>query len=330
MRRVSVIKSLYIWMIAVPVGLLGLTLIGSQPLSLSRIWHVTNSLDRLIWLDIRLPRVLFAWAVGGGLALAGAVYQVVLRNDLASPYTLGIASGGALGAVIAIKSGLVLNVVFFSTTALFSIAGSLTAIGLIMFIARYWQQAPVYSMILLGVALSFFFSAVNMLLHYLADFTETFKMMRWVMGALDVAGWSYPLTATALTLTGALFFLRRYRHFNVLVTGEELAKSKGVDVTRLQKQALTVGAVMTGFFVAMAGPVGFVGLLTPHIIRMIFGGNHRYVFGGSVLFGGLFLAVCDTLARTIIAPAELPVGVVTAFIGGPFFVYLLIRRSRPR
>lgn len=300
---------------------------GSQKISLTEALDNPEGLDRLILVHIRLPRVIFAWAVGAGLALVGAVYQVVLRNALASPYTLGVSSGGALGAVLAIKLGLAVSFGFLSTVALFSILGSLLAIGLIFYLTRFWKQASVYNIILLGVAFSFFFSALNMLLHYLADFTETFKMIRWVMGALDVAGWAYPLTALGLTLAGALYFLWHYRHFNVLLTGEELAKSKGVDVDRLQKHSLIFGAVLAGFYVALAGPIGFVGLVIPHMIRMMFGANHKYLFWGALMLGGLFLTLSDTIARMLISPAEIPVGIVTAFLGGPFFVYLLIRQN---
>ncbi len=328
MNRIFSQRLFYPWMLLFAALVFIFPFMGSQKISMAVALNNSDSLDRLILLQIRLPRVVFAWSVGAGLALVGAVYQVVLRNALASPYTLGVSSGGALGAVLALKLGLVLSVGFISSVALFSIAGSLTAIGLIFFFSRYWKQASMYSIILLGVAFSFFFSAVNMLIHYLADFTETFKMMRWVMGALDVAGWAYPLTALGLTLLGAAYFLFHYRHFNVLLTGEELAKSKGVDVERLQKHSLILGAVLAGFYVALAGPIGFVGLVIPHMIRMMFGANHKYVFLGALMLGGVFLDLSDTIARMLIAPAEIPVGIITAFLGGPFFVFLLLRQSR--
>lgn len=304
-----------------------LPFIGSQKLVFATVFSEPDSLDALIFFNIRLPRVVFAFFVGAGLSLIGAVFQALLRNDLATPYTLGVSSGGAFGAVLALKLNLAFSFFIFSAVGLFSIAGSLLSISLIYFIAKGRKGISIYTLILAGVAISFFFSSFNLFLHYLADFTETYRMIRWLMGSLDVSSWQQTLPIIILVIIIFLFFFKNYPAFNIILAGEEVAMSKGVEVERLQKISFFAGSATVGFIVALAGPIGFVGLVVPHVIRLIFGANHKYVFSGSLIGGGVFLAACDTLARTVIAPAELPVGIITALLGGPFFVYLLIRKK---
>lgn len=185
-----------------------------------------------------------------------------------------------------------------------------------------------FTLILAGVAISFFFSAFNLFLHYLADFTETYRMIRWLMGSLDVYGWNYTITIALALLLTFIYFFKNYKAFNILLAGEEVALSKGVEAYKLQKWSFLVSSIIIGLVVAFAGPIGFVGLVVPHVLRLMFGPDHKYIFSGSVAGGGVFLAVCDTFARTLIAPAELPVGIITALLGGPFFIYLLIRRKK--
>ena len=185
-----------------------------------------------------------------------------------------------------------------------------------------------YTLILAGVAISFFFSAFNLFLHYLADFTETYRMVRWLMGSLDIYGWDYTITIAVVLFLAFAYFFKNYKAFNILLAGEEMALSKGVEAHKLQKISFFSGSFVVGLIVAVAGPIGFVGLVVPHTLRLMFGSDHKYIFSGSIIGGGVFLALCDTFARTIIAPAELPVGIITALFGGPFFIYLLIRRKR--
>ncbi len=301
--------------------------IGSQKLDFSRVFISPESLDAEIFFNIRLPRVLFAFFVGGALSLIGAVFQALLRNDLATPYTLGVSSGGAFGAVLALKLGLTFSFFVFTAVGLFSIAGSLLAIGIIYAISKKHDGISMYTLILSGVAISFFFSAFNLFLHYMADFTETFRMVRWLMGSLDVNGWDYTLSLLVVLLIIFFYFFKNYKAFNILLAGDEVALSKGVEVYRLQKMSFLIGSITIGFIVAIAGPIGFVGLVVPHITRLLFGADHKYVFSGALIGGGVFLTLCDTVARTIISPAELPVGVITALFGGPFFIYLLVRKK---
>jgi len=302
-------------------------LVGSQPLDFRIVFSDPHSLDAEIFFNIRLPRVFFAFLVGGSLSLIGAVFQALLRNDLATPYTLGVSSGGAFGAVLALKLNIVFSFFIFSTVSLFSITGSLVSIGIIYAISKKHDGISMHTLILSGVAISFFFSAFNLFLHYMADFTETFRMIRWLMGSLDINGWKYIISLLMILILIFSYFIKNYKAFNILLAGDEVALSKGVEVSRLQKISFLIGSLTIGFIVAIAGPIGFVGLVVPHITRLLFGADHKYVFSGSLIGGGVFLTICDTFARTIISPAELPVGVITALLGGPFFIYLLIRKK---
>ncbi len=283
-----------------------------------------------ILLNIRLPRILFAFLVGASLSLVGSVFQVLLRNELATPYTLGISSGGALGAVIAIKTGLVVYVLGFSTTVVFSIAGSLLTVGLIFFIARERYEISTFTLLLAGVTIGLFFSAMILFIHYLADFTETYRMIRWLMGALDVVGWHYPLAVVAIFVPVFVYLFLNASAFNLMLSGSELAKARGVEVRRLQKWSFIASSVLVGTCVSMAGPIGFIGLIVPHVARLLFGPDHRKLFLFVIFIGGVFLVWADTVARTIIAPAELPVGIITSLIGGPFFIYLLVKNKVTR
>lgn len=322
------IHTYFLFLLLSLVILVALPFIGSQPLNFSNIFNNSASLDAEIFFNIRLPRVLFAFLIGASLSIIGSVFQALLRNDLATPYTLGVSSGGAFGAVLALKLNLGVSLFFFTSVSIFSVTGSLLTIFIIYLIARKGTGISMYTLILAGVAISFFFSAFNLFIHYLADFTETFKMVRWLMGSLDIYGWNYTGVILIALFIAFGFFFKNYKAFNILLAGDEVAMSKGVEVFRLQKISFFIGSVLIGLCVAVAGPIGFVGLVVPHTIRLMFGSDHKYVFSGSLVGGGVFLALCDTFARTIISPAELPVGIITALFGGPFFVYLLIRKKK--
>ena len=299
-------------------------LIGPTKISFDSLW--SGGLEQDILLDLRLPRLVFAFLVGFILSMIGTVFQALLRNELATPYTLGVSSGGALGAVVAIKSGLVITFLGFSTTVLFSIAGSLTTILVIYLIAKGKAGLSPVTLILTGVTLSLLFSSVILFIHYLADFTETYRMIRWLMGGLQISGWQYSLVLIPFTLLAFIYFVRSANAINIMSAGTELALSKGVNVKGLQMRAFFGGSFLIGIVVAFAGPIGFVGLIIPHLLRLLVGPDHRRLLIAAPLFGGIFLMWCDTLARTIISPAELPVGVITAMLGGPFFIWLLVGR----
>jgi iron complex transport system permease protein len=281
-----------------------------------------------ILFDIRIPRMVFSFLVGFCLSMIGVAFQALLQNELATPYTLGIASGGALGAVIAIKSGLAITFLGFTTTTFFSIGGSVLTILIIYSIAKSHAGLSPLTLILTGVTISLLFSSLILFVHYLADFTETYRMIRWLMGGLQVTGWSYSIILFPFVLLIFIYLLRKAVALNIISSGEEMALSKGVDVFNLQKGVFLISSVLVGIIVAFAGPIGFVGLIIPHLVRLIVGADHRKLLIAAPVFGGTFLIWCDTFARTIISPAELPVGIITAMLGGPFFIWLLIRQKR--
>lgn len=281
-----------------------------------------------ILMALRLPRVLFAFLVGFSLAMIGVAFQALLQNELATPYTLGVSSGGALGAVIAIKSGLALTFFGFTMTPIFSICGSLLTIYVIYHIARSGAGLSPLILILTGVTVSLLFSSLILFVHYLADFTETYRMIRWLMGGLQIVGWYYVLVLLPFVILSAIYFYRQASALNILSSGDELALSKGVDVLHLQRSIFFIGSALTGLVVAFAGPIGFLGLIIPHLVRLVIGADHRKLLIAAPIFGGTFLIWCDTIARTIISPAELPVGIITAMLGGPFFIWLLIKKKR--
>jgi len=303
-------------------------LIGSQSLHWQNIYDYLKGMqtpDGVIFFQIRLPRVLLAVLVGSSLSVAGVVLQALLRNPLATPYTLGISSGGALGAVLAIKAGFVLNLWGFSSVQISAFSGSLITIWIVYLLARQPHKISVHTLILAGVTISYFFAALILIVHYISDFTETHQMIRWMIGGLDIVNYRILINSLPMILISLLILLALARPFNILSTSEETALSKGVDVPRIQKIAFLFASLLTGSVVALSGPIGFVGLIIPHLMRLTTGPDHRYLLPASLFFGGAFLALADTIARTIFAPIDLPVGIITAIIGGPFFLWLLVR-----
>ncbi len=301
-------------------------LIGTISIPLQNIFSGDTSSD--IFFNIRFPRVIFAFLVGFSLAMIGVIFQALLRNDLATPYTLGVSSGGALGAVVSIKTGLAISFLGFTTTPIFSVIGSLITIYIIYSIARSKSGISSITLILTGVTVNLFFSSLILFIHYMADFTETYRMIRWLMGGLQITGWNYSFILAPFALLSFIYFYFHSNAFNILSAGHDLAISKGVDVVKLQKYSFFAGSFLVGIVVALAGPIGFIGLIIPHLMRLILGSDHKKLIIAAPLFGGIFLVWCDTIARTIISPAELPVGVITSLIGGPFFIWLLIRHKK--
>jgi iron complex transport system permease protein len=301
-------------------------LIGTHKSSFISLFNSDTGLQ--IFFNLRLPRLIFSFFVGFSLSMIGVAFQALLQNELATPYTLGVASGGALGAVIAIKSGLVFTLFGLTTTTLFSVAGSVLTILIIYSIAKSRAGLSPITLILTGVTISLLFSSLILFIHYLADFTETYRMIRWLMGGLQVTGWSYSIILFPFVFVIFTFLIRKSVALNIISSGDEMALSKGVDVFRLQKGVFLLSSILVGIIVAFAGPIGFVGLIIPHLMRLIVGADHRKLMIAAPLFGGIFLIWCDTFARTIISPAELPVGIITAMLGGPFFIWLLVKQKR--
>lgn len=285
--------------------------------------------EELVILDWRLPRVFIACIVGAGLALAGVVFQALLRNPLAEPYILGVSSGGSLGAVIAIMAGIT-SMGGISTLPFFAFIGALSTMLLVYSIARIGKRVPAHTLLLAGVIVNAFFSAIIMFIVSYIRADETHKFLLWSMGNLaPVETKLTVISMTCIILSGAIFYY--YAHsFNLFTLGEESAAQLGVEVERVKIIAFVLASLMTGAAVSICGIIGFVGLIVPHIVRMIIGPDHRILMPASALVGASFLTLADTFARTIMAPSEIPVGVVTAICGGPFFIYLLKRKKSSR
>lgn len=308
-------------------------LIGSSKISLQRALSsdilFKDNVDANILFVARLPRIFLGALTGAALAVAGAVFQALLRNDLAAPFTLGVSSGASLGAVIAIASGLSLSFLGFTMIPIAAFLGALGAIVLVFSLVRTRHgEFPTSVLLLAGVTANFFFAAMVMFIHYLSDFSQSFRIIRWLMGGLDITDYKTVLSITPLVLGGIAILMFVARDLNLISTGVHSAMSRGVDVSRSQKIGFVTASLITGAVVATSGPIGFVGLIVPHIVRLLVGPDLRLLIPASMFFGASFLIACDTVARTLIAPTEIPVGVITAILGGPFFVWLL-KRKRP-
>ena len=307
-------------------------LVGSTSISLVRAFDrsipFADNVDAQIFFVARLPRVLAGACVGATLAAAGVVLQAMLRNPLATPFTLGVSAGASLGAMLAIVFGASVALGPLSAVPLASLAGAGVASAVVYRLATMQGRAMSTSVLLLaGVTLNSFFSALIMFVQYIADFTQVYRATRWLMGDLDV-GSLQPITAALplLLIAFALFALLP-SSLNLLSVGVDVAATRGVDVARTQRLAFLSTSLATASAVSLAGPIGFIGIVVPHLVRLMVGVDHRIVLPASALFGAAFLVGCDVVARTILAPIEVPVGVVTAMLGGPFFLWLLVRRG---
>ncbi|MBN2527116.1 MAG: iron ABC transporter permease [Deltaproteobacteria bacterium] len=287
----------------------------------------TDAIEREIVFSIRIPRVLVAMLCGAGLGLGGMSFQSMFRNPLATPFTLGVASGASLGAALYIQIGVVFAFAGISGVTLAAFAGALTSIAVVYGLTRLRQELSGNTMLLAGVALSFFFSSAIFFTQYLSDFTQSFRIMRWLMGGLEVHGFGTVLELFPIILGGLLVVLYLTHDLNALATGEEEAIGRGVNVARTRNLLFFSVSFMVAAVTATCGPIGFIGMMSPHICRLLIGANHRYLTPATALFGAIFLAWCDTLARTLIAPAEIPVGIFTALLGGPFFLWLLLSKN---
>ena len=291
--------------------------------------HANNNLDANILFQVRLPRILLGALAGAALSVAGAIFQALLRNDLAAPFTLGVSSGAALGAVIAIVFNLNMIILGFPMVALFSFLGALGAVFLVFSLVRTRHgEFPTGILLLAGVTANFFFAAMVMFLHYISDFSQSFRILRWLMGGLDITDYQTVFSIAPMVFLGIGLLGYVSRDLNLISTGIHSATSRGVNVTRIQKIGFITASLITGTVVSITGPIGFVGLIVPHTVRLIVGSDLRILIPASMLFGASFLIVCDTVARTLIAPTEIPVGIITAMLGGPFFVWLLKRKRQ--
>lgn len=282
--------------------------------------------DTMIF-DSRLPRVLLAAIVGAGLALVGMTMQAILKNPLADPYLLGVSSGASVGAVLSIVvfTGLLGAV----TTPVFAFLGALGSMILVYLVARSGGRVTTLRLILAGVAVSYVFSAVTSLIVMLSPSAQQARsVMHWLLGGLAGAQWDM-IGPLVLLLAGALIWLLlSARRLNLMFAGDDAALTMGLDVPRFRIEMFLVSSLLTGVLVAASGPIGFVGLMVPHAVRILFGADHRRALPAAALVGAIFLILADILARTIASPLELPVGILTSLCGGPFFLWLIRRETR--
>lgn len=311
----------------------GALTVGSAPVSPRAILAVLagaqgRGIETIVVLDLRLPRIAAAVLAGGALAVAGVAFQALTRNPLADPAILGVASGAAFGVVLAQLFGLGSSVVAALGLSACAFAGALVAAGVVYLIAATNGRLPIQTLLLTGVIVGLFFSSAITVVISLVDFNRLGGVVHWLLGNLGpISGTSLAVFA-GLSATGVWLVLGRARELNLLALGEESALQLGVEGERVKRQIFLAASLLTSAVVAFAGPIGFVGLIVPHMLRGVLGPDNRLLVPAAALGGGAFLLLADTLARTIVAPAELSVGVVTAFCGAPFFVYLLRARYR--
>jgi iron complex transport system permease protein len=279
----------------------------------------------VIVLEVRLPRVLLAFLVGASLAAVGVALQALLRNPLADPYILGVSSGAALGAVLALQMGIGWAFAGFSALHLFAFLGAGATIVTIYRVVLTEGRVPVHTLLLAGVIINAIISALILFITSVSDSTSAFRMFFWLMGNLTTLGYAGLGALAVLVAVGIGLLCGQARNLNLLALGEEAARGLGLAVERVKLLIFLTTALVTGAVVAVSGLIGFVGMVVPHAVRMVLGADHRLLLPAAALFGGVFLMVADTVARSLLAPTELPVGVITALCGGPFFIYLLIR-----
>lgn len=317
------------------VLLMGIAIgVGSVPISQSTVWSVignklsithtapTWSLGRenIIW-AVRLPRTLLAAMVGAALAVVGAALQSVTRNPLADPHLLGVSSGAALGAIIALlHTGMILGAV---TVPIFAFIGALLAMLLVLLVANFSAAYSAGRLILAGVAVAFVLTAFGNLLIFMGDHRSSHTVIFWMLGGLGLAQWGQLWFPLVTLLLGSSYLIYKARYLNAMTLGDESASTLGVPVPRFRLIVIVVCALLTGAAVAFSGVIGFVGLMVPHIVRLLVGGDYRKVLPLSALLGALFLVAADIASRTLIPPEDMPIGIITGLVGGIAFVFLM-------
>ncbi|HDI46733.1 MAG TPA: iron ABC transporter permease [Candidatus Methanomethylia archaeon] len=279
-----------------------------------------------IVVNIRIPRILTCAFAGAALGLAGAILQGIFKNPMADPYVIGVSSGAALGATIAFVTGVGFTIFGAAAVPAFAFAVSLLTVFLVYNVARVGPRVPVMTLLLSGIAVSIFLSAFTTLLITFAS-KVLHGIYFWLLGSFAFAKWSDFYIVSPLTIVGFIIAFLYSRDLNIMLMGEETAQTLGVEVEKVKKILIAVSSLVTAAAVSVSGIIGFVGLIIPHIMRILVGPDHRVLLPASLLGGALFLVLRDNLARAAIPPTELPIGVITAMFGGPFFIYLLRKKK---
>lgn len=288
----------------------------------------TDETARTIFFRLRVPRVVLGLIVGGSLAGVGAALQALFRNPLAEPFTLGVSGGGALGASIAIALGFGASVAGIPFVFVFAFAGAIAFVAIVYRLASAGTVVMPGALLLAGVVLNLIAGAGVLMIQFVTDYTRALQILRWMVGSLDVVGMDLVWQMLVVLVPGMIFLLATTRDLHLIAVDEESAAALGVDVRRVERAVYVASSLVVGVTVAVAGPIGFVGLIVPHAVRLLFGEDLRIVIPCSILLGAAFLVLADTLARTLLGASELPVGAVTALVGGPLFLVLLSQRRR--
>jgi len=309
----------------IPLSHIAQIIVGKIPLISRFVDIYFPQVEEVIIIEVRLPRILAAVLVGAALATAGSVFQGIFRNPMADPYVIGVSSGAALGGALAIVLKLDIALFGFSAVPTLAFASALITVFLVYNIAKVGSKIPVTTLLLSGIAVSIFLSAIVSTLKLLAG-QELHALVFWLMGGFSHVKWEEIASVWLLIVFGVSAVYLFARDLNLMSLGEEEAQHLGVDVEKSKKILLALGCLMTASAVSIGGLIGFVGLIVPHLTRILVGPDHRVLIPTALLTGSIFLVLCDTSARIIFLPAELPVGIITALSGGPFFIYLLRRR----
>ncbi|MBN1786446.1 MAG: iron chelate uptake ABC transporter family permease subunit [Candidatus Methanofastidiosa archaeon] len=283
--------------------------------------------SEIIFFNIRLPRVILGILIGSALAIAGTTYQAIFKNPMADPYIIGVSSGAALGANLAILFGLSFTYFGLSPITFLAFLGSISVTFLVYNISKIGKRVHIETLLLSGIAIGAFLSAITSFTMYIAG-DKLHQMVYWMMGGLWTSSWDDVRAVVVFIIIGILIIFAYSRELNLLLMGDETAQSLGIDVNKVKKILLGASSLITAFSVSVSGLIGFVGLVIPHIMRLIVGPDHRILLPSSALFGAIFLVLADTAARSLLSPTEMPVGIITALFGGPFFTYLLLKRKR--
>lgn len=303
--------------------------IGSVKIPFEVLWkpELHETAVNILW-KVRLPRVLLAGLVGASLAIAGAAFQGLLKNPLADPYTLGVSSGASVGAITTIFFSVSVPIVGMFTLPIFSMIGAFVTMMLVMMFARLVDRSlKMETLILTGIIFGSFLGSIISLMIALTG-EELRQIIGWLLGSVSMRGWTYVYMVAPFVIIGALMLWSQRRELNVLIYGEERAQHLGVNVKRSKFILLVGSSMLTGAAVAVSGTIGFVGLVVPHMTRLIWGTDYRHLLTLSFINGASLLILCDLIARTIITPAELPIGVITSFIGAPVFAFIFFKQRR--
>lgn len=317
------------------LGVANITFSKSMQILMSKIPFINKLLNvdnisethKLIIINIRLPRIILSALIGAGLSVVGCVFQAIFKNPMADPYVIGISSGSALGASISIVMGISSMALGITGTTLFAFIGAIFTTVLVYFIAKTGTKLPTNTLLLSGVSVSFLFSSINSLIMiFNRDRVE--QIVFWTMGSLASATWKQVISLFLFVIIGFILIIIYSRDLNLMLMGDETACSLGIEVNFVKKFLLIVSSIIIASCVSVSGVIGFVGLIVPHITRMIVGPNHKVLIPFSTLGGAIFMIICDTLSRILAPPAEIPVGAITALFGAPYFIYLLIKNKK--